>query len=191
MFLSVQAEGMGGAVVAYPLDAISAYHQPAIRPSLGSRLDFEAGEKILGWGLNSSFCSWLAAGASTYLGKLEGGFALSFLSQSLGISIRERGFAVGLFGEWGWRASWGIVYQRNKLNGGIAIHPYPGWTLAAEKNRVGLEWRLSTSRVAFRTGFSLKNRISLGASYYYGLTQEFSFFVSSKYKFGFAAGMKW
>ncbi len=102
MILSVQAEGMGGATLAYPLDAPSAYHQPAIRTAIGSRFDLQGGSKnVSGFGINQSFCSWLAGGIDVFEKEFEAGVAVAFRSQAVGISSWKQPFCSWLVGGMG------------------------------------------------------------------------------------------
>jgi|GEM_PF-2855161 len=191
MIFSVQAEGMGGVTLAYPLDAPSAYHQPAIRTQLGSRFDLQGGSKnISGFGFNETFCSWLASGVDVFEKGFDAGIAFAFRSQSMGFSAgTKRGFVPGLWGEWGWWGSWGVVYNKG-LNVGLALHPHPALTLAAEKEKVGIEWRPLTS-FALRTGYSLCRHLSFGCTYYRGYTKEISCFANTKGDWGLALALKW
>ena len=190
MIHAVQAEGMGGTTLAYPLDAPSAYHQPAIRTALSSRFDLQGGSKnVSGFGLNESFCSWLAGGASVFEKGFDVGLAFAFRNQSVGFSVGNNHFVPGWWGEWSWWGSWGVTYEKG-LNLGIALHPHPTLTLATEKNKVGIEWRLF-SCLALRTGYKINNNFTWGATYYRNYNKEFSFFANTAQQWGLALALKW
>lgn len=190
MILSVQAEGMGGATLAYPLDAPSAYHQPAIRTAIGSRFDLQGGSKnVSGFGINQSFCSWLAGGIDVFEKEFEAGVAVAFRSQAVGISAGNNHFVAGWWGEWGWWASWGVTYHRG-LNLGLALHPHPTLTIATEREKVGIEWRPLTY-LALRTGYRADDHFTFGATFYRGFTKEISCFAKTNGTWGLALALKW
>jgi len=181
---------MGGCTLAYPLDSPSAYHQPAIRTTLGSRFDLQGGSKnVSGFGINETFCSWLAAGIDVFEKGFDAGLAVAFRNQALGLSVGNRRVVPGWWGEWGWWGSWGVVYDKG-LNLGIAIHPNPFLTIAAERERVGIEWRPLPS-FALRTGYSNQHQFSFGATYYRGHFKEISCFANSRGQWGLALALKW